>query len=324
MANNLVVTQHLQAGLLAAKATANSASSTFDALGKTAGGLVGQVDTAAGKLVSYGEGAMSQLDGASKSLTSNVRSVLNSNTADLGSTLGNMGNKALSALGLGGAASKLSGALGGAIGKGVGGALDSVQNGVRDKLNGSLGGLIGSSLTSDVAKGNDYGITREAWELSTGAGLSIQFNINPSSVDFQFQGRAGIASVSTGRIIDQYRANENTGALDFDLAFNMQTGSLLSENMEATAGHETLMKIFQAANEDMYLADGVVNIHTLRINSVLFGYMELQGRLSPNLAFNENASEPWKNEYTLNFWVLKSTPALTNADALLKSVSSNG
>lgn len=178
-----------------------------------------------------------------------------------------------------------------------------------------------SSGASSQGSGNSYDITREAWEISSVMSPTpIQFNINPSSADFNFTGRGSTSSTSVGRVFDRYRANNNLGMMDLDLTFTMQTGSLLGEG--ATPGHEVLFKLLELLNEDLYVGGGEPNLQTLKINTVTFGYMELTGLLAieTGLTISESADDPFKSQYPLTFHAIASSPSITSSSALLQSL----
>lgn len=192
----------------------------------------------------------------------------------------------------------------------------------------NITGAGNAAQSSDSNGSSDYGITREAWSIaSRRTPAPIEFNINPNSIDWNFQGRGSANSGAKGRLINRFRANRNMGYFDMDVSFQMQSGNMLTPDGSAAKGHITLFSILELMNEDV-IFEGGLNYQTLKFNTHTFGYMEAKGFLAieNGLTINESAEDPFRRQYTLVFQIFQTIPTITSKDQLLAALTgkSNG
>lgn len=187
----------------------------------------------------------------------------------------------------------------------------------------NITGAGNAAQSSDSNGSSDYGITREAWSIaSRRTPTPIEFNINPNSIDWNFQGRGSANSGAKGRLINRFRANRNMGYFDLDVSFQMQSGNMLTPDGSAAKGHITLFSILELMNEDV-IFEGGLNYQTLKFNTHTFGYMEAKGFLAieNGLTINESAEDPFRRQYSLVFQIFQTIPTITSKDQLLAALT---
>lgn len=149
--------------------------------------------------------------------------------------------------------------------------------------------------------------------------------VNAQQAEWTLPQRSAIQQVAAGALRYVHRNRfRQTHYSTFPVRFIFQSGNILASQYEEhlPPGLRDFYTFLSIMDEDPLLADGRENYHVVVHTSTVFPAIILRGWLAPEgPSWTENSAEGQTVNWSATMEVVKSTPALHNAEELIRAYS---